>query len=66
MYVIKFSSFRTKKKKTKITTVTKYTNRIGNRHDDTLVTSTVFNSKASQKQFNSLNDAQFRGTLSIN
>jgi hypothetical protein len=50
----------------KITTVTKYINREGNRYEDRIVTSTVFNGPKSQQQFNSLNDAQFRGTLITN
>jgi hypothetical protein len=47
----------------KITTVTKYINKEGNRYEERIVTSTVFNGGSSYQQFNSLNDAQFRGTL---
>lgn len=45
-----------------ITTVTKYTNQDGNRLDERIVTSTIFGGRDSQRRFNNLTDAQFRGT----
>ena len=41
--------------------MTKYTNRDGNRLDEQIVTSTVFQGTSSQQQFNNLTDTQYKG-----
>lgn len=65
MFFINYSIHNFAQNNLKITTVTKYINREGNRYEDRIVTSTVFNGGKSHQQFNSLNDAEFRGTLLI-